>query len=404
LNNTKSSRTDIFQQEAAYVAKTFNRQPVIWQRGAGTRLWDHEGKEYLDFFSGHAVMNLGYSHPAQKAAMQTQLDKLAHCGNLFYLESQVFLARRLVEKSFGDKVLFANSGAEIVELAIKLARKWARRERPEKDQYEIITLKGSFHGRTYGALSATGQDKYHQGIGPMLAGFKYVPVNNFAATASAISNKTCAIMIEPIQGEGGIHAVTQKYIEDLRGLCDRNRLLLIFDEIQCGLGRTGYFNAYENFQIKPDILLLGKPLGGGLPISALVTRADIASALAIGDHGSTFGGNPIAAAAGNVLVEELSQSGFLESVRTTGTYLEEKLRTLALDFSDLVTDVRGLGLMWGMELKEKGPEAVRLALAKGLVINCTAGNVLRFLPALTITKAEIDQGMAILKAVLQEMC
>ncbi|MCD4813037.1 acetylornithine transaminase [bacterium] len=385
------------------IAKTFNRQPVVWQKGFGCRLTDSEGTECLDFFSGHAVMNLGYDHPAQMAAMQAQLKSLVHTGNLYYLAPQVQLAQKLVDVTFGDKVLFANSGAEIVELAVKLARKWARREQPPEAQYEIITLRNSFHGRTFGALSATGQDKYHKGIDPMLPGFKHVPINNFATTASAITNKTCAIMVEPIQGEGGIHLGTQKYLRDLRGLCDRNRLLLIFDEIQCGLGRSGYMNAYEAFGVQPDVLLLGKPLGGGFPLSALITTETIASALELGEHGSTFGGNPVAAVGGVVLLGELAKPGFLESVREKGAYLGEQLAILAKTYAANCVDVRGIGLMWGMELKEKGPEVVRQALAAGLVMNCTAGNVLRFLPALIITKQEIDEALKILEKVMEKV-
>ncbi|MBN1595962.1 acetylornithine transaminase [candidate division FCPU426 bacterium] len=400
VQEARPSQTEVMQWDEKYIARTFNRQDVVWDRGRQHRLWDIAGKEYLDFFSGHAVMNLGYGHPAQKEAMQAQLDKLVHNGNLFHFAEQALLAKRLVETSFGDKVFFANSGAEIVDLAIKLARKWARRERPQEDQYEIITLKGSFHGRTFGALSATGQDKYHQGVGPMLPGFKYVQINNFAATASAINNKTCAIMIEPVQGEGGIHISTVKYIKEVQELCKHNRLLLILDEIQCGLGRIGYFHAYQAFDVVPDVLLLGKPLGGGLPLSALVTRQDVALALTVGEHGSTFGGNPVAAAAGRVLLNELDRPGFLEKARKTGAYLGQQLGMLAADYPDRIVGVRGTGLMWGLELKERGPETVRLALEAGLVINCTAGQVLRFLPALTITPEEVDEAVAIIRKIL----
>jgi acetylornithine/N-succinyldiaminopimelate aminotransferase len=399
----KLSMTEIMETEASVFAKTFNRQPVAWQKGKGSTLWDVAGKEYLDLFSGHAVMNLGYGHAKQQAAMQAQLENCAHVGNLYYMESQVTLAKALVEHSFGEKVLFSNSGAEIVELAIKLARKWARTQRPQENQYEIITFKGAFHGRTYGALSATGQEKYHQGIDPMLPGFKYVTLNNFATTAAAITNKTCAIMVEPIQGEGGIHPVDKKFMLELRDLCDRNNLLLIFDEIQCGLGRTGCLHAYEQFDVTPDVLLLGKPLGGGLPLSALVTRADVAAALHIGEHGSTFGGNPIAAAGGNVLLTELTTPGFLEQVRSSGAHLGKQLHQLADAHTALVKEVRGIGMMWGLELKQQGPQVVSKALEQGLVINCTAGNVLRFLPALTVTPTEIDRAMQMMQSILSAM-
>lgn len=394
---------EVMNQEAVVMAKTFHRQPVVWDRGEGCRLYDKEGKAYLDFFAGHAVMNLGYGHPAQTAAMQAQLKALVHTGNLYYTEPQVELAKRLTEATFGDKVMFSNSGAEIVELAIKLSRKWARRERPDEKRFEILTMKGSFHGRTYGALTATGQEKLHQGVEPLLPGFKYVPFNNFVGAASGITNQTCAIMVEPVQGEGGVTPADKKYLLALRNLCDQNHLLLIFDEIQCGLGRLGTRNAYEWFGVTPDVLLLAKPLGGGLPISALVTRADVASALQVGDHGSTFGGNPVAAAGGCVLMAELARPEFLEKVKTTGEYFGKKLSELGTKHPSLVKAVRGLGLMWGLELDRPGAEAVSLALKKGLVINCTAGKVLRLLPPLIVGRPEVDEACQILDAVLSAL-
>lgn len=341
---------EVISQEQSHIAKTFNRQPVVWAKGEGSRLWDKDGKSYLDFFTGHAVMNLGYAHPAQTAAMQAQLRNLVHCGNLYYTEPQVELARRLTEATFGDRVFFANSGAEIVELALKLARKWGRREQPGEDRYEILSMKGSFHGRTYGALTATGQPKYHQGLEPMLPGIKQVPFNNFVAAAAGITNHTCAILVEPVQGEGGVTPADRKYLQSLRQLCDQNHLLLIFDEIQCGLGRTGFRNAYEAFGVVPDVLLLGKPLGGGLPLSALVTRREVASALQVGDHGSTFGGNPVAAAGGCVLLAELAKPGFLEACAATAGYFADKLSALAAAHPASVKEARGLGLMRGLEL------------------------------------------------------
>jgi predicted acetylornithine/succinylornithine family transaminase len=394
---------EVFNAEAAAVAKTFNRQPVVWASGEGCRLKDKEGKSYLDFFAGHAVMNLGHAHPGQLAAMRGQLEALVHVGNLYYTEAQVELARRLTATGFGNKVLFSNSGAEIVELAIKLARKWAKRERPDEQRYEILTMKGSFHGRTYGALTATAQEKYHKGLEPMLPGFKYVPFNNFVSAASGITNHTCAILVEPVQGEGGVTPADKKYLQALRNLCDQNHLLLIFDEIQCGLGRLGTLHAYEHFGVVPDVVLLAKPLGGGLPISALLTRADVASALQVGDHGSTFGGNPVAAAAGCVLLDELAKPAFLEHVRSTGAFFQAQLKAMAVRHPGLVKEVRGAGLMQGMELKRLGPEAVRLALQHGLVINCTAGHTLRFLPPLILSQAEAEEACAILETVLQTL-
>ncbi len=396
-----ATKKEIMQTEAEVIARTFNRYPVVFQKGEGSLLWDNEGREYLDFFAGHAVMNLGYHHADQMKAMQQQLKQLAHTGNLYYLQSQVELAGLLVEHTFGDKVFFSNSGAEIVELAIKVARKWARRQNPQEDRYELLTVRGSFHGRTYGAISASGQDKLHRGLEPLLPGFKYVFRNDFTSAAAAITNKTCAVMLEPVQGEGGIHPSDKVYLEKLRNLCDRNQLLLIFDEIQCGLGRSGQLNAYNHYGVVPDILLLAKPLGGGLPISALVTTAAVAGVMQVGDHGSTFGGNPVAAAAGVVLMQQLAKPGFLKQVQTKAALLEEQLRGLAQKHPGLVVDIRGLGLMWGMEVKDHGPAIVQKALEAGLVINCTAGQVLRFLPSLIVSEAQIEKMIKILDKVLK---
>lgn len=394
---------EVMKNEAKYIAQTFSRQPVVWDRGEGCRLWDKEGKAYLDFFSGHAVMNLGYGHARQLAAMRGQLERLVHTGNLYYLEPQVELARQLVAASFADRVFFVNSGAEVVELAIKVARKWARRQNPQEDRYEFLTFQGSFHGRTYGALSATAQEKYHQGLGPMLPGFKYVPFNNFVAAAASITNRTCAVLIEPVQGEGGVRAADLKYLQSLRTLCDQNHLLLIFDEIQCGLGRLGTRFAYESCGVVPDMVLLGKPLGGGLPLSALLTREDIADAMQPGDHGSTFGGNPVAAVGGSILLSELDRPEFLQQVRAVGDYFGDKLAAFAARFPGLIAEARGAGLLRGLLLKRQAPEAVRLALQRGLVINCTAGQVLRFLPPLVAGRPEVDEACAILEKIFLEL-
>lgn len=391
----------IMREEAAYLAQTFSRQPVAWERGQGCRLTDREGKIYLDFFSGHAVMNLGFGQPEQLAAMREQLERLVHTGNLYYLEPQIRLARLLVEHSFGERVFFSNSGAEIIELAVKLARKWGSRAGGRR--HEILCLNGSFHGRTFAALSATGQAKYHEGLEPLLPGFKHLPPDDLEQMRSAVTPETCAILVEPVQGEGGVRPLAAAYLKGLRALCDERKLLLMFDEIQCGLGRTGRFHAYEHFGVEPDVLLLGKPLGGGLPLSALVTRNDVAGAMHVGDHGSTFGGNPVAAAGGCVLLEHLTRPGWLDSVRQVGQFLGEQLDGLAREFPALVAAHRGLGLMHGLELKQPGAEAVKKALAAGLVINCTAVNVLRFLPALTVNRAEVEEAAAILRRVLAQL-
>ncbi|MEW6516920.1 MAG: acetylornithine transaminase [candidate division FCPU426 bacterium] len=401
MNPLQPDTAAIMQLESRVLAQTFQRQPVVWEQGQGCRLVDREGKTYLDFFSGHAVMNLGYGHPEQLAAMRAQLERLAHSGNLYYLEPQIRLANLLVRHSFGERVFFANSGAEIVELAVKLARKWGRKNGAQK--YEIICLEGSFHGRTFAALTATGQPKYHEGLEPMLPGFKHVPANDLEKIKAATSAATSAVLVEPIQGEGGIRPLDMEYLRGLRAWCDERKLLLIFDEIQCGLGRIGHFHAYEHFGVTPDVLLLGKPLGGGLPLSALVTRTDVAAAMKTGDHGTTFGGNPVAAAGGCVLLEQLAKPGWLVNVRQAGQYLGEQLDQVAREFPALVAAHRGAGLMHGLELKKPGAEAVRLALAAGLVVNCTAVNVLRFLPALIVSQAEIEEAVSILRRVLAQL-
>lgn len=398
--SAEKTADEIIGLENSCIGKTFNRYPVVWEKGEGCWLWDKNGKKYLDFFSGHAVMNLGYGHPGQMRAMRAQMEKLPHTGNLFYLESPVRLAERLSSLSFGGKVFFANSGAEITELAIKLARKAALRRGGDGRRFEILTVQGSFHGRTYGALSATGQEKYHQNLGPMLPGFKHIPLNDIQAAVQAASDATCAILLEPVQGEGGVWPASREYLQALRALCDQKGMLLILDEIQCGLGRTGRLHAYEHFGVVPDALLLAKPLGGGLPISALIAKAEVAGALQVGDHGTTFGGNPVAAAGGLVLLEELSRPGFLEHVREMGKIFEDGLNRLASGHSRRVKAVRGLGLMWGLELTEPGVPFVQRALDHGLVINCTAGNVLRLLPPLIIEKDHVGQALQILDEIL----
>ena len=401
MNPNLPDTAAIIRDEAAYLAQTFQRQPVAWEQGQGCRLTDREGRTYLDFFSGHAVMNLGFGHSEQLAAMQEQLERLVHTGNLYYLEPQIRLARLLVEHSFGERVFFANSGAEIVELAVKLARKWGGQAGGRR--HEILCLEGSFHGRTFAALSATGQAKYHQGLEPLVPGFKHVKPDDLEQMRLAVTPATCAVLVEPVQGEGGVRPLDQKYLRGLRTLCDEHKLLLVFDEIQCGLGRMGRFHAYEHFGVIPDVMLLGKPLGGGLPLSALVTRSEVAAAMHVGDHGSTFGGNPVAAAGGCVLLEHLAKPGWLEAVRQTGELLGGQLDAVAREFPNLVAAHRGAGLMHGLELKQPGAEAVKRALAAGLVINCTAVNVLRFLPALVVSRAEVEEAVAILRRVLAQL-
>lgn len=381
------------------IADTIDRYPVVWARGAGSRLYDAGGKEYIDFFTGHGVLALGYGHPEQQAAMQAQLARLVHTGNHFHLEVQGRLAAALCGASFADKVFYANSGAESVELAIKLARRYKRRH-DRNASAEILCMAGSFHGRSYGALSATGQEKYKKAMDPMLPGIGHVSFNDAAALEAAVSYTTAAVLLEPVQGDGGVIPATPEFLQAARALCDRYGALLIFDEIQTGLGRCGETFAYQECGIVPDVLLLGKPLGGGLPLSALLTTEKVAAVLGHGDHGSTFGGNPVAAAGGQVLLEALGKPGLLENVRERGALLREELEKLRAAPPRLVKEIRGRGLLLGMELSGDARGVCERALAAGLVINNPVGNVLRFLPALTIPEEDIREGCRRLGRVL----
>ena len=371
------------------VAFTYARFPIILVRGKGTRVWDMDGKEYLDFLAGLAVCNLGHCHPKVVRAIQDQAEKLIHVSNFYYIEPQIQLASLLCQHSFAGKVFFGNSGAEANEGAIKLARKYAK-EKMQGDRYEIITMDRSFHGRTLATLTATAQEKYHKGYAPLVAGFKYVPFNDAEAVRKAIDPKTCAILIEPIQGEGGVNIPSEGYLKTLREICNENGLLLIFDEVQVGMGRTGKLFAYEHFGIEPDILTLAKSLAGGVPIGALLMKKEVAEIFKPGDHASTFGGNPLATAAGVAALTSLLEEGILENCRNVGDYFLTRLKGLQDKFS-FVREVRGKGLILGMELNMEGGPIVKEMMERGFLINCTMGNVLRFLPPLIVTKEEVDR-------------
>ena len=381
-----------------YVAHTYARYPVVLVRGKGTRVWDLEGEEYLDFVSGLAVCNLGHCHPRVVKAIQGQAEKLIHVSNFYYIEPQIQLASLLCKHSFADKVFFCNSGAEANEGAFKLARKFAK-EKTGKDRYEIITMEGSFHGRTLATLTATGQEKFHKGYEPLMPGFKYVPFNDIGAVKKAIDPKTCAVMVEPIQGEGGVNCPSEGYLKALREICDENRLLLIFDEVQVGMGRTGKLFAYEHEGVEPDMLTLAKSLAGGVPIGALLIKQEISDGFKPGDHASTFGGNPLASAAGVAALTAILEEGMLENCRKMGDYFLSELDKMKNKFP-FIKEVRGKGLILGMELKIDGSSIVKEMLKKRVLINCTMGNVLRFLPPLIVTQEEIDRVVATLEEVL----
>ena len=384
-----------------YVAKTYGRFPVVLVRGRGTRVWDPEGEEYLDFVSGLAVCNLGHCHPKVVKAIQEQSEKLIHVSNFYYIEPQIQLASLLCKHSFADKVFFCNSGAEANEGAIKLARKYAK-EKVGKDRYEIITMEQSFHGRTMATLTATGQQKFHKGFEPLVPGFKYVPFNDINSLKNAIDSKTCAVMLEPIQGEGGVNCPSEGYLESVRRICDEAALLLIYDEVQVGMGRTGKLFAYEHDGIEPDLLTLAKSLAGGVPIGALLIKKEVSEIFKPGDHASTFGGNPLATAAAVAALTALLEEGMLENCQKMGDYFLSRLEEIKKKFS-FVKEVRGKGLILGMELKIDGAPFVREMLKNKILINCTMGNVLRFLPPLIVTQEEIDRVAQTLEDVFQNL-
>lgn len=390
----------VMQMDTDYVMHTFNRYPVVFVRGMGMKLWDADGNEYLDFLAGIAVDGLGHSHPALVSAIQEQAATLMHVCNLFYIKQQPELAKRLVELSGLGKAFFCNSGAEANETAIKLARKWAKQNRGE-DVYEIITAEGSFHGRTMAAVTATGQPKYHKGFEPMLPGFKYVPYNDINALRAAITDKTCAIMLEPIQGESGVRPAGQEYLSTVRQICDEKSILLILDEVQTGLGRTGKWFGFQHYGIKPDIMSLAKTLGGGFPIGACLAADAVASAFEPGNHASTFGGNPLACAAALTTLDVMVKEKLVENSADTGAYFHEKLRELQNRRDDII-DVRGLGLMAAIEMNRSDAAGIgKECLKNGLILNPIGGSIIRFLPPLIAQKSDVDEAIRILSEALE---
>lgn len=385
-----------------HVMKTYGRYPIVAERGEGCRLWDVDGKAYLDFLAGVAVNNLGHCHPKVVAALREQAGRLLHCSNFYHIPQQVELAEWLCEHSFAERVFFCNSGAEANEAAMKLARKHSN-EKHGEDRFEVITALASFHGRTIGAISATGQKKVKAGFTPMLEGFKHVPFGDVEAMRQAITPQSCAIMLEPLQGEGGVNVAPSGYLKAVRELCDEFDLLLIFDEVQVGCGRTGTLWAYEQDEVIPDVMTLAKALAGGPPIGALLTTEGLAASLGPGTHGSTFGGNPLVCAAALAAMQTINEKTLLDNCRAMGAYLTEKLEQLKGKYS-FIKEIRGLGLIIGVELAIQGGPLVIKAMERGLLMNCTVGNVLRFVPPLIVNRAEIDEAMTILDEVLATAC
>lgn len=391
----------IFNEASKYLMNTYARQPLLIHKGRGTRVYDTHGKEYLDFVSGIAVNNLGHCHPLVTEAFQRQSQRLIHVSNLYYTEPQVRLARLLVENSFADKVFFCNSGTEAIEAAIKLARKFSH-DKHGPDRHEIIAMEQSFHGRTMGSVSAGGQPKYHKGFEPMLPGFRHVPYNDLGAVSKAISDRTAAVLVEPIQGEAGIRIPDEDYLPGLRKLCDERGPLLILDEVQTGIGRTGKMFCYEHDGIEPDIMTLAKGMGNGLPIGALLAREEVAQSFSPGTHAATFGGNPLVCSAAITTLEVILKEGFvLENCRRMGDYLLQRLNELKQRHS-CIASVRGKGLMVGMELTMEVKPIVQDCLEQGILINSPVEGVLRFVPALIIVKDEIDQLIERLDAILSK--
>lgn len=383
------------------IARTYGRYPLVPIRGEGCRLWDADGKEYLDFLAGVAVNNLGHCHPRVVEALQHQAETLLHCSNFYHIPQQIELAELLTANSFADRVFFCNSGAEANEAAMKLARKYSF-EKQGPGRSGIITALESFHGRTIGAISATGQEKVRTGFAPTVPGFSYVPFGDIEAMRAAVSAETCAILLEPIQGEGGVNLPPSGYLQQVRDLCDENQLLLIFDEVQVGCGRTGHLFAYQHDAVEPDIMTLAKALGGGPPIGAMLTREEISASFGPGTHGSTFGGNPLIAAAGVATMKVLLDGHVLDNCIAVGAYLKFRLEQLKKEFT-FIRQVRGRGLMLGVELTIDGADIVVRAMQKGLLINCTMGRVLRLVPPLIVSRSEIDQAIEILEEIFKEL-
>lgn len=392
---------DTIKLDQSYYMNTFGeRLPVQFTHGNGAVLYDSNNKKYIDFIAGIGVNSLGYNHPSLVEAIQKQAEKLLHCSNLFYIESQAKLAKILSDANRGGRVFFCNSGAEANEAAIKLVRKYFH-DQGAPHKYEILTAQNSFHGRTLAALAATGQEKYQKPFEPMPSGFKYIPYNNLEAAEEAVTENTAAVMIEVIQGEGGVIKGSTEYIQGLEALCREKGLLLIADEVQTGIGRTGKVFAYEHYDIEPDIITLAKGLGGGIPIGAVVAKGEAAEVLTPGSHGSTFGGNPLACTAGLVVMETILEEDFLDQVKLKGNFFESGLIGMR-QRNSIIDEVRGIGLMLGIKLHEAipGKEVVQKALNAGFIINYAGQNTLRFLPPLIITKEEIHQLLITLEGIL----
>jgi predicted acetylornithine/succinylornithine family transaminase len=392
----------VVEAEGKYLVSNYKKYPLLIDKGRNCILYDYSGKRYLDLLAGIAVNALGYNHPRIMNVLRKQIKKSIHVSNLFYHPYQALLAKKLVELSGLDKAFFCNSGTEAVEAAFKLARGFAYKNHLGEGKHEILTLDNAFHGRTYGALSATASEKYRKPYEPLVPGFRFVRFNDVDDLKSAFSPRVCAIIIEPLQGEGGIHSCSEEFLKSARQLCDQNQALLIFDEIQCGIGRTGRYFYFEKFGIKPDVLTLAKPLGLGMPLGALLTSDRIAPTFGPGDHGTTFGGGPLACRLGMEFLKVMEDDDLLTQIREKGSFFKSKLEALKTKYP-FVTDVRGEGLMLGMQLEFPAREIVNRCLEAGFVINVTSDNVLRFLPPYIISEKQITKFSKALDKIFSEV-
>ncbi len=392
---------EIFEGSKKYLMNTYGRFPIALVRGQGTRVWDSDGKEYLDFVAGIAVDALGHCHPKVVAAIKDQAERLIHVSNLYHIEPQVRLGQLLTKHSFADRAFFCNSGAEANEAAIKLARKYAK-DHWASDRFEIITMHDSFHGRTLATVTATAQPKYQHGFEPLMPGFKYVPFDDLKAAERAVDNRTCAILVEPVQGEGGVRPAAPEYLRGLRRLCDASGALLIFDEVQTGLGRTGRLFAHEHAGVTPDMMTLAKPLAGGLPMGALVASEAVAASFTPGTHASTFAGTPFVSAVAVAAVSAIIEEGLPANAAKVGAFLVERLRALQARFA-VIKEVRGLGLLLGVEMSIEVKPVIAKCMDKGLLVLSAGDRVLRMVPPLIITEAEAARAVEIVAEALGEV-
>jgi aminotransferase, acetylornithine/succinylornithine family len=397
MNNMMKDQVDFAEH---LLLKTYNRYQVVFDHGDGIKLYDTEGNEYLDFFAGIAVQGLGYNYKGLNKALKEQADKLWHISNYFYNEPVIVAGQKLLEISDMEKVFFTNSGTEAIEGAVKIAKKYGTKT---GGRYEIIAMEGSFHGRSLGALSVTGNEHYREDFYPLIPGIKFAKYNDLESVKNLVTDKTCAIILETIQGEGGIHPATKEFLEGIKKLTDEKDLILILDEIQCGMGRSGNFFAWQEYGIKPDVMTVAKALGNGVPIGAFLTAGKASDVLKPGDHGSTYGGNPLVCAVASKVLDIFKEDSIIENVRVVGKYLREKLDELARSYPS-IKEVRGKGLLLGVEFDKPVADIIKSALTDERLVLINAGsNVLRFIPPLIISKSDVDDALCRLKRVLEKI-